>query len=781
MMKPLTKTTLLFLLTIATTLPPLQAQQRDRRTNLEVRCSYYHTVSDAGRIWLVTRCGKVHTANNIHSTWRTAMQPKEEYMSSPTLECVAAFGDKVAVVAGFIPSNYNFILRTSDRGMTFDTVFFGEGTHWIHGFCYHSDGNLWMGSAQATSPGALFFSADSGRTFTTLRKDFDTLISINAIYMTGNLSGMIGTYENQLYLTNDNWRSFRRLPTPKDQLGSKTYFKSSGIGSIHIWNNSAYVTQNNTMFCTSLSGTPEWHPVPMVQCEVDREEAALWYISDSGQLERRTVYGNHTTFDVSVDRLIRVVDGKMYASVPFGVLRISADGKVDTCLYYTTQRPIEEDWTWLKLGHGQRMWGSDGKSVYLTDNKGWYRIAHTTGIVALKPDPTSDIHIILCLADNTQRRIDTAGHIEPFHFDNPLKDFISKKLQSITIQTHSSGCYHYTPYIITYRRNGDELYEVEKNFDSGSFVNRYFPVAQVEEALRSLSLRYDTNPSAADFGLEDSTIDVYAILRQSSGSWSTNKYGYRIFITNAMGDTLTFSGICSTHNEIGGHTRFPWLLPMYVNSPTAYFSSFQPCLWQALKPMMPDGMLLKGFLDNKTLKPLYKFKSGDLLFCLRQHSDMEKAISSSTGEYTHVAIVEVDSTGQVWIIEASGDNGVHRVPYNRWSYCTFGAFSAYRLNVPFDTAAVIARAKSFLGQPYDDSFLPDNGQMYCSELVYEAYLDAAGNHLFKNQPMNFRNKRGKMPKYWKKHFRKLGIAIPEGVPGTNPSDMSKSPILTNVL
>jgi uncharacterized protein YycO len=160
---------------------------------------------------------------------------------------------------------------------------------------------------------------------------------------------------------------------------------------------------------------------------------------------------------------------------------------------------------------------------------------------------------------------------------------------------------------------------------------------------------------------------------------------------------------------------------------------------------------------------------------------MEKAISSSTGEYTHVAIVEVDSTGQVWIIEASGDNGVHRVPYNKWSYCTFGAFSAYRLNVPFDTAAVIARAKSFLGQPYDDSFLPNNGQMYCSELVYEAYLDAAGNHLFKNQPMNFRDKRGKMPRYWKKHFRKLGIAIPEGVPGTNPSDMSKSPILTNVL
>ena len=172
------------------------------------------------------------------------------------------------------------------------------------------------------------------------------------------------------------------------------------------------------------------------------------------------------------------------------------------------------------------------------------------------------------------------------------------------------------------------------------------------------------------------------------------------------------------------------------------------------------------------------YRCGDLLFCPQQKSDMEKAIGSSTGEYTHVAIVEVDSTSRVWIIEASGGKGVRRIPYSEWNHRNI---SVYRLNVPFDTAAVIARAKSFIGQPYDNSFLPDNGKMYCSELVYEAFLDADGKHLFNSQPMNFRDKSGKMPKYWKKHFRKLGIAIPEGVEGTNPTDLSKSPLLTRVL
>ena len=43
--------------------------------------------------------------------------------------------------------------------------------------------------------------------------------------------------------------------------------------------------------------------------------------------------------------------------------------------------------------------------------------------------------------------------------------------------------------------------------------------------------------------------------------------------------------------------------------------------------------------------------------------------------------------------------------------------------------------------------------------------------------MNWRDKNGNLPKYWKKHFKKLGMPVPEGVPGTNPTDLSRSPML----
>ena len=51
----------------------VQAQQRDRRAELGVKCVTSYTLSENGRIWLVTHCGCVHTAPNIHSSWSTVM------------------------------------------------------------------------------------------------------------------------------------------------------------------------------------------------------------------------------------------------------------------------------------------------------------------------------------------------------------------------------------------------------------------------------------------------------------------------------------------------------------------------------------------------------------------------------------------------------------------------------------------------------------------------------------------------------------------------------------
>lgn len=168
--------------------------------------------------------------------------------------------------------------------------------------------------------------------------------------------------------------------------------------------------------------------------------------------------------------------------------------------------------------------------------------------------------------------------------------------------------------------------------------------------------------------------------------------------------------------------------------------------------------------------------SGDLLFVRSKDSEMEKAISVSTGEYTHVALVERDKNGYVWVIEADRQEGVRRIHFYEWEQEYADRYDEFRLTQPFDTADVISCANRFLWKPYDDAFLPDNDKVYCSELIYECFWKD-GEHLFEAKPMNWRDADGKIPEYWIDHFQKLGVPVPEGVLGTNPTDLARSPLL----
>ena len=187
---------------------------------------------------------------------------------------------------------------------------------------------------------------------------------------------------------------------------------------------------------------------------------------------------------------------------------------------------------------------------------------------------------------------------------------------------------------------------------------------------------------------------------------------------------------------------------------------------------------------------LCELATGDLIFVC-DTAGMGGAIQLSTrGKkdqhvFTHVAITECTDSG-IYVIDASPRHGVCRrtlgefilsvtggdpdKPFTQYAYY-------YQVAVPFDTTLLAKRLHAFVGQPYDYYFMPDNGRMYCSELVYESFFDYNGHHLFAVKPMNFKAADGTMPLYWQEHFGRLGVAIPQDMPGTNPNDMSKSPIL----
>ena len=97
-----------------------------------------------------------------------------------------------------------------------------------------------------------------------------------------------------------------------------------------------------------------------------------------------------------------------------------------------------------------------------------------------------------------------------------------------------------------------------------------------------------------------------------------------------------------------------------------------------------------------------------------------------------------------------------------------------------DADAAVLLAKGFCGRAYDLRFLPDNEDLYCSELVQKCYLYPSGKPVFESVPMNFKAADGSMPPYWEMLFGKLGMAVPQGLPGTNPQQMSQHPGLIEV-
>ena len=99
---------------------------------------------------------------------------------------------------------------------------------------------------------------------------------------------------------------------------------------------------------------------------------------------------------------------------------------------------------------------------------------------------------------------------------------------------------------------------------------------------------------------------------------------------------------------------------------------------------------------------------------------------------------------------------------------------AYRLKVDYQKAipSAINKAHQLLGRPYNSSYILSDTSYYCSEFVYRAFI---ADTVFKLEPMTFKDsKTGNFPAAWLEYYQKLGLEIPEGLPGCNPNGLAAS-------
>ncbi len=137
-------------------------------------------------------------------------------------------------------------------------------------------------------------------------------------------------------------------------------------------------------------------------------------------------------------------------------------------------------------------------------------------------------------------------------------------------------------------------------------------------------------------------------------------------------------------------------------------------------------LVLVGAEPRQAVHPA--LQSGDVVL---QTSGLGRSLliqRASGSPYSHVGLVEVDTTGAAFVIEAISP--VSRTPFERWAARGQG----HRVTVlrprgldEATRAAVVQVASGWLGTPYDARYEWDDAKLYCSELVVKAF--AQGAHL----------------------------------------------------
>lgn len=190
-------------------------------------------------------------------------------------------------------------------------------------------------------------------------------------------------------------------------------------------------------------------------------------------------------------------------------------------------------------------------------------------------------------------------------------------------------------------------------------------------------------------------------------------------------------------------------------------------------------LILPIFFLSSCWSSKIKLQEGDLLFKQEVNDTFSKAIVSSTIKksdsyhFTHVGVAHYENNK--WFVIEAVTKGVCKTPIENFitkkSVVVVGRLlKQYQPVIP----EAMEKIKSKIGGSYDHYFLANNNAYYCSELIQQHYTQN-DRPIFAPIKMTFKDlKTGVFPPYWKTHFKKLKVPIPEGEKGSNPTQLSKS-------
>lgn len=174
-----------------------------------------------------------------------------------------------------------------------------------------------------------------------------------------------------------------------------------------------------------------------------------------------------------------------------------------------------------------------------------------------------------------------------------------------------------------------------------------------------------------------------------------------------------------------------------------------------------------------------EIQKGDLLFCSYDKTGLAGAIDKVTQttaktHFSHVGIISIENR-DTFVIHASTKNGVNKALLKDFiEEQEASKIVVYRLKSQYVNKidSILTEANTYIGLPYNFSYLPGDSSFYCSQLIQKLF---SNQKVFSMEPMTFKNpETGKFDPAWVEHYKQLSMPIPEGLPGCNPNGLAAS-------
>jgi hypothetical protein len=177
-------------------------------------------------------------------------------------------------------------------------------------------------------------------------------------------------------------------------------------------------------------------------------------------------------------------------------------------------------------------------------------------------------------------------------------------------------------------------------------------------------------------------------------------------------------------------------------------------VFAALLAVVPVSLLTWLNITAVAAGDLPQLRNGDIVFQDSGGAQGVAIMFASRSLYTHTGLIEIAQDGTALVVEAVGP--VRTIPLDRWIARGRGKRITIKrvrnLDEP-NAKAVIARAHHYDGYPYDIFFYESRDAIYCSELVYAAFIEAIGISVEKLRDLHIDNVavRKLIQSRWQKH------------------------------